>query len=246
MIPSSPEVKGQRLKDKQMKKIKNDISKDSRLELLSALIAELKEEQTLTLLDKLLSEGSLPSVLLNSCMEGMRRVGKNFEQGRYFIAALVMAGEIMRRATEMLGPGLSPDAGKTQGTVLIGTVQGDIHDLGKNLFASLLDFDGVKVIDLGVDVDPGDFVAKTKEVTPLMIGLSCILTSCVSGLKDTINALRNAFDVTCPPIIIGGACIDEKIREFCKADFWAEDAYKGLVTYRKIIKNYRYRRNMKE
>jgi methanogenic corrinoid protein MtbC1 len=218
-----------------MEKIKNDIS-NSRLELLSALIAELKEEQTLTLLKKLLLEGFQPSVLLNGCMEGMRRVGKNFELGRYFIAALVMAGEIMRRATEMLGPGLSPDTGKTQGTLLIGTVQGDIHDLGKNLFASLLDFDGVKVIDLGVDVEPEDFVSRAGEENPSMIGLSCILTSCVSGLKDTINELRNSFGGACPPIIIGGACVDEKINEFVNADFWAENAYQGLLTYREIFK----------
>jgi methanogenic corrinoid protein MtbC1 len=167
----------------------------------------------------------------------MRRVGKNFEQGRYFIAALVMAGEIMRRAVEMLGPHLSPDeTKKNQGRVLLGTVQGDIHDLGKNLFASLLDFDGVEVIDLGVDVDPGDFITKAGEVTPSMIGLSCVLTSCISGLKDTIAALHNALGDACPTIIIGGACIDEKIREFSSADFWAEDAYQGLVIYRDIYK----------
>jgi methanogenic corrinoid protein MtbC1 len=224
-------------KDKQMKKIKNDITKDSRLENLSALIAELKEEQTLTLVEKLLSEGFPPAILLNGCMEGMRRVGKNFEQGRYFIAALVMAGEIMRRATEMLGPHLSPDeTKKNQGRVLLGTVQGDIHDLGKNLFASLLDFDGVEIIDLGVDVDPGDFIINAKEVTPSMIGLSCVLTSCVSELKDTIAVLHNALGNTCPPIIIGGACIDEKIRELSCADLWAEDAYQGLVVYREFSK----------
>jgi methanogenic corrinoid protein MtbC1 len=220
-----------------MKKIKNDIMKDSRLELLSALIAELKEVQTLALLEKLLSEGFLPSILLKGCMEGMHRVGKNFEQGRYFIAALVMAGEIMRRAVEMLGPYLSPDEKrKNQGRVLLGTVQGDIHDLGKNLFASLLDFDGVEVIDLGVDVNPGDFITKAKEMNPSMIGLSCVLTSCVSGLKETIASLHNALGDACPTIIIGGACIDEKIREFSNADFWAEDAYQGLVTYRRINK----------
>jgi len=219
---------------------KADIVKDSRLEQLSIFIAELKEDQALAALEKLLSEGFSPIILLNNCMEGMRRVGKSFEQGLYFIAALVMAGEIMRRATEMLGPHLSPDeAGKTHGKVLIGTVQGDIHDLGKNLFASLLHFDGVEVIDLGVDVEPADFLAKTGEMTPSMIGLSCVLTSCVSGLKDTIDALRNTLGKTCPPIIIGGACVDEKIKEFCKADLWAEDAYKGLLIYQDVSKRFK-------
>jgi methanogenic corrinoid protein MtbC1 len=230
-----------------MKKQKNDITKDSRLEHLSALIAELKEDQTLTLIEKLISEKVPPAILFQSCMEGMHRVGKNFEQGRYFIAALVMAGEIMRQATEMLGPHLSAaETEKTQGTVLIGTVQGDIHDLGKNLFASLLGFDGVKVVDLGVDVDPGKFISVAEDTDLTMIGLSCILTSCVSGLKDTIDALHSSLGKTCPPIIIGGACIDEKIKEFVNADFWAEDAYQGLVTYRGIFKKNHCRKNRKE
>jgi methanogenic corrinoid protein MtbC1 len=230
-----------------MKKVKNDKTKDSRLEHLSTLIAELKEDQTLTLLDTLMSEGFSPAVLLNRCMEGMRRVGKNFEEGRYFIAALVMAGEIMRQATEKLGPYLSPDeTKKTHGSVLIGTVQGDIHDLGKNLFASLLEFDGVKVVDLGVDVDPGNFISVAKDTILSMIGLSCILTSCVSEMKDTIAALRNSLGEACPPIIIGGACVDEKIKEFVNADFWADDAYQGLVTYREIFKKNQCRKNRKE
>jgi methanogenic corrinoid protein MtbC1 len=230
-----------------MKKVKNDKTMDPRLEHLSTLIAELKEDQTLKLLDTLMSEGFSPAVLLNSCMEGMRRVGKNFEEGRYFIAALVMAGEIMRQATEKLGPYLSPDdTKKTHGTVLIGTVQGDIHDLGKNLFASLLEFDGVKVVDLGVDVDPGNFISVAKDTILSMIGLSCILTSCVSEMKDTIAALRNSLGEACPPIIIGGACVDQKIKEFSKADFWAEDAYQGLVTYREIFKKNQCRKNRKE
>lgn len=230
-----------------MKKQKNDITKDSGLEHLSALIAELKEDQTLKLIEKLISEKMPPVILFQSCMEGMRRVGKNFEEGRYFIAALVMAGEIMRQATEMLGPHLSPaETEKTRGTVLIGTVQGDIHDLGKNLFASLLDFDGVKVVDLGVDVESGKFISVAEDTDLTMIGLSCILTSCVSGLKDTIDALHNSLGKSCPPIIIGGACVDDKIKEFVNADFWAEDAYQGLVTYRGIFKKNHCRKNRKE
>jgi methanogenic corrinoid protein MtbC1 len=220
-----------------MKKNKDVTANDSKLEHLSALIAELKEDQTLTLIKKFLSEKVPPAILFQSCMEGMRRVGENFEQGRYFIAALVMAGEIMRQATEILMPHLSAaETEKTQGTALIGTVQGDIHDLGKNLFASLLDFDGVNVIDLGVDVEPGNFITMAEDTDLTMIGLSCILTSCVSGLKDTIAALHSSLGKTCPPIIIGGACVDEKIKEFSKADFWAEDVYQGLLTYRGIFK----------
>ncbi len=220
-----------------MKIIKNENTKDPRLERLSELLSALKEEETLALLEEVLSEGFSPGILLDSCMEGMRRVGKSFEEGRYFIAALIMAGEIMRRAMEILGPRLSSDdSAKTHGRVLIGTVQGDIHDLGKNLFGSLLGFDGVEVIDLGVDVEPGNFLEKAGESTPQMIGLSCVLTSCVSELKDTVKILHKGLGDICPPIIIGGACIDEITRAFTNADFWATDAYQGLNTYREIIK----------
>jgi methanogenic corrinoid protein MtbC1 len=220
-----------------MKIIKNKITPDPRLEYLSELVAELKEEETLSFLEKAMSEGFSPGILLDSCMEGMRRIGKSFEEGRYFIAALIMAGEIMRRATEMLGPCFSSDgSGKKQGKVLIGTIQGDIHDLGKNLFGSLLGFDGVDVVDLGVDVEPGNFLDRARESVPQMIGLSCVLTSCVSELKDTVDLLHNGLGDACPPIIIGGACIDETTRVFTNADFWAADAYQGLVIYRKIIK----------
>lgn len=220
-----------------MKIIKNEIIKDPRLERLSELLSALQEEETLSLLDEALSEGFSPGILLDSCMEGMRRVGKSFEEGRYFIAALIMAGEIMRRAMEMLGPRLSSgESAKTNGRALIGTVQGDIHDLGKNLFGSLLGFDGVEVIDLGVDVAPGNFLEKTRESTPQMIGLSCVLTSCVSELKDTVDLLHKGLGDACPPIIIGGGCIDEITRVFTNADFWAADAYQGLNIYREIIR----------
>lgn len=208
------------------------------LEHLAEMIADLKEVPALTALEKLLAEGVAPDLLLDSCMEGMRRVGKRFEEGRYFIAALIMAGEIMRCAAEILGPHISVDeARKTKGRVLLGTVQGDIHDLGKNLFASQLRFDGVEVVDLGMDVAPEIFLANAREQIPDMVGLSCVLTSCISGLKDTVKMFRSELGDQRPPIIIGGACVDEKVREFSKADFWAPDSTQGLRIYQQIFRN---------
>lgn len=207
-----------------------------RMEHLSELIADLKETPALDELEKLMGLGVSSEVLLESCMEGMRRVGKRFEAGRYFISALIMAGEIMRRATELLEPKLSnKKTEKTKGRFLLGTVQGDIHDLGKNLFAGLLHFDGVEVVDLGVDVFPEAFVSEVEKQMPDMVGLSCVITSCLAGLQETVGMLHRRFGDRHPPIIIGGACVDAKIHEMSKADFWAPDAARGLQVYRKVF-----------
>jgi methanogenic corrinoid protein MtbC1 len=214
------------------------MEKNSSLDNLADMIADLKEEQALAALMRLLVEGMAPDVLLEGCMDGMRRVGKRFEEGRYYIAALIMAGEIMRRAAEILGPHISADGtGKSKGTVLLGTVQGDIHDLGKNLFADQLRFDGVEVVDLGIDVSPDTFLTEARKRKPDMVGLSCVLTSCISGLKDTIQVLRSNLGDQRPPIIIGGACVDEKVREFSKADFCAQDSTLGLRIFQEVLRN---------
>ena len=215
----------------------NEKVTDSRLTRLEGMITDLREEPVLTLLKKLLIDGLPPTVLLNCCLEGMRRVGNRFEEGRYFISALVMAGEIMRQALEILGPHLSPtDTRKTQGRVVLATVQGDIHDLGKNLFAGMLHFDGVEVVDLGVDVLPEEILTKIRSLKPTMVGLSCVLTSCLSGLRETISLISEFSEDKRPPVIIGGACVDEKIREFVGADYWATDVGQGLNIYRKIFR----------
>ena len=214
------------------------MEKSFSLEQLTDMVADLKEVPALTTLEGLLAEGVAPELLLESCMEGMRRVGMRFEKGRYFIAALIMAGEIMRCAAEMLGPHIvSGETAKAKGKVLLGTVQGDIHDLGKNLFASQLRFNGVEVVDLGLDVAPEVFLLKAQEQKPNMVGLSCVLTSCISGLKNTVELLHNKLGHQCPPVIIGGACMDEKVREYSKADFWASDAAQGLRICQQLLRD---------
>ena len=128
---------------------------DLRMERLKTMITDLQEETGLAELQSMLDEGVDPRELLACCMEGMRRVGIRFETGSYFIAGLIMAGEIMRSATELLSPHLTlQQARDGGGRVMLGTIQGDIHDLGKNLFSLLLKCHGIEVIDLGVDVPP--------------------------------------------------------------------------------------------
>jgi methanogenic corrinoid protein MtbC1 len=162
---------------------KNKISKKQRLNNLMTTITELQEEESLSELAKLLEEGYDPKELLACCMESMRQVGIRFETGSYFIAGLIMAGEIMRSATELLSPYLTLNHTKEDGgTVMLGTIQGDIHDLGKSLFSLLLKCHGIDVIDLGVDIPPEVFLQKAKEHQPDIVGISCVLTNSVDNL----------------------------------------------------------------
>ena len=210
-----------------MSKNNDKIDINNRLKHLQHLIVELEEEASLSELGKLLDEGVDPQDLLACCMEGMRLIGIRFEEGTYFIAALIMAGEIMRLATEMLSPHLVfQGAGQGGGKVMLGTIQGDIHDLGKNLFALLLKCHGIDVVDIGVDAPVKVFQEKAQNFKPDIIGISCVLTNSIENLKSAVNQLQRNFpDI---PIVVGGTCMDETMAEFVGARFWATDAAEGL------------------
>jgi methanogenic corrinoid protein MtbC1 len=211
---------------------------DLRLERLKTMITDLQEEAGLTELQSMLAEGLDPRELLACCMEGMRRVGHRFETGTYFIAGLIMAGEIMRSATELLSPHLTLEqAGDGGGRVMLGTIQGDIHDLGKNLFSLLLNCHGLEVIDLGVDVAPEIFLEKTIELQPDIVGISCVLTNSVDNLKKVVQLLREKLPAPGPSIIIGGTCLDQRLADYVGPVLWAQDAAGGLKLCQKILED---------
>jgi methanogenic corrinoid protein MtbC1 len=202
---------------------------DERTLQLVRLILDLDEGPVMTQLSAMLSEGYPPMVLLDACIQGMQAVGRRFEEKRYFIAALIMAGEIMRRATELLEPHLPRQhSDPVKNTILIGTVAGDIHDLGKNLFAILARCNGLHIVDLGVEVPPERFLEEAARTRPDLIGLSCVLTGAIASLKATIELLRRRLPTPRPPIIAGGTCVDEKIGLHVGADFSTQNAAQGL------------------
>ncbi|MCB2191326.1 MAG: cobalamin-dependent protein [Deltaproteobacteria bacterium] len=212
---------------------------DPRFERLLSMIAELQEEASLAELKKMLEEGVDPKALLDCFMEGMRRIGVEFEKGNYFIAALIMAGEIMRSAVELLSPHLAvQDMGQDEGTIILGTIQGDIHDLGKNLFALLLRCNGFEIVDLGVDVSAEEFLRKAEEIKPDVIGISCVLTTSVQNLKEAVSLLKEKLPDSQPAIVIGGTCLDERMANYVGSALWARDAAAGLKICQKIIKEH--------
>lgn len=205
--------------------------------ILIELIADIKEKEAISKIKKMLSSGKAPTEVMDICIQGMNEVGKRFEEGRYFISALIMAGDIMRQATDIIEVNfLQQKSDPVRGVILLGTIRGDIHDLGKNLFAILARCEGFQVVDLGVDVAPERFLEEAKKIKPDLIGISCLLTSVLPELKTALDLIQKELTEQHSPIIIGGHCIDEHIFNYVHSDYWAQNAVQGIKICREIIK----------
>ena len=205
---------------------------------LAQLVADLEEDAVLELVEKRISTGDDPLQIIDECNEGMREVGLRYENGEYFVAGLIMSGEIFREVVERIQPLLEQQAeGKLSGRVLVGTVSGDIHDIGKNMFGMLLSCHGFDVIDLGVDVLPSVFADKALEIKPDFVGLSGLITASFETMKETITALRQKSEEhgLSFPVIIGGGMIDDQIRQYVGADYWMPDAMAGVRLCQELL-----------
>lgn len=189
------------------------------------LMADLKEEETLALVQELIQGGTNPMDILGDARSAMEVVGKRFETGEYFIPDLMMAGEILKGISDIVKPLL--EAGQAvlkKGKVMIGTVAGDIHDIGKDIVTFMLDVSGYDVLDLGIDVPVSVFVEKTREFKPQVVGLSGFLTLAFDSMKKTVEALEQAGLRDSLKIMIGGGQMDEEIRKYARADAYGKDA----------------------
>jgi methylmalonyl-CoA mutase cobalamin-binding domain/chain len=207
---------------------------------LARLVADLEEDAVLQLVDQRIKAGDDPLKIIDECNQGMREVGLRYEKGEYFVAGLIMSGEIFREVVELVQPLLEKQSkGKVSGRVLVGTVSGDIHDIGKNMFGMLLACHGFEVIDLGVDVPPAVFAEKAVEAKPDAVGLSGLITASFEMMKETVSALREEAQKhgLSFPIIIGGGMIDDQIRKYVGADYWMPDAMAGVRLCEELLGN---------
>lgn len=193
---------------------------------LSKAIAELEEQQVAELVKERLNNGVSPLEIVNSLQQGMAEAGKRFETGEYFLGELIMCGEIMQDSMVILEPLLSGSNAEYKGTIVMGTVKGDIHDLGKNIVVMLLKGSGYNVIDLGVDVPKEKFVEAIMQSNAPMVGMSVLLTGCQESMKETIDAIRSAGLTT--KVLIGGNYIDEVVKDYVGADYSAQVATDGV------------------
>ncbi|MBI5585239.1 MAG: cobalamin B12-binding domain-containing protein [Deltaproteobacteria bacterium] len=192
---------------------------------LTNLMADLKETEVSPEVTKMIQEGVDPLEILAQARAAMEIVGQRFETSEYFIPDLVMAGEILTAITNVVKPLLTKDAeGPKKGRVLIATVEGDIHDIGKDIVVFMLEVSGYDVLDLGIDVPIDTVVEKTREFKPQVVGLSAFLTLAFDSMKNTIEAIAAAGLRENLKIMIGGGQIDDEIRQYVKADANGRDA----------------------
>lgn len=196
---------------------------------LADLMTDLEEEAVLKLTKELITQGQPPLSIVEQCREGLSRVGERFAQKEYFLAELVMAAEIFREVMALVKPHLSAGEGDSATeTIVLGTVKGDIHDMGKNIVASLLSASGFRVIDVGVDVTPDTFVEKIKESGASLLGLSALLTTAIPWMKATIEALAVSGLRSQVKVMVGGAVVNQRVAESVGADFYGKDAVSAV------------------
>ena len=209
-------------------------------ELRDALI-NLDMDKTLELVKKAIDQGFKPIEIINSMAEGMRVIGGRFEKGEYFISDLIVSSEIFKEAMNILEPLImkEKEVVKPIGRVIIGTVEGDIHDIGKNLVATMLKVNGFELIDLGVDVPPQKFVEAVKQYNPDIVGMSALLTSTMINMKKVIEALEKEGLRDKVKVIVGGAPITEEFAKRIGADAYGENAVVSVDICKKLMEELR-------
>lgn len=199
-------------------------------ETLVSSIAEMKEELALNITRELLAQGVDPLIILEDCRKAMEIVGNRFQAGEYFLPELILAGEMLKSISLLVKPRLLTNivVPVKKGKILIGTVRGDIHDIGKNVVVFMLDANGFEVKDLGVDVPVRKFVEEINIFHPDIVALSSLLTIAHTSMKETVEAINASGMREKVKIMIGGGTVDELVRQFSGADAYGRDALEAI------------------
>jgi methanogenic corrinoid protein MtbC1 len=193
-------------------------------------LAELDETAVLDIVRRRIAERDDPFAIIEDCQNGMRQVGDRYALRQYYLSGLIFAGDILRESMEIIQPAVEKWlSGQTAGTILLGTVRGDIHDLGKDTFAMLLSCYGFSVHDLGVNVPPAEFARQHAVLQPDIVGLSGLLSASYREMHETVVLIRasKATGEPATPVIIGGN-VDEQVCAYVGADHWTLDAMDGV------------------
>jgi 5-methyltetrahydrofolate--homocysteine methyltransferase len=199
-------------------------------ELVEAM-ANMKESEALAIVDTMLAAGEDPAAILDLSSEAMQVVGERYQEGTYFLPELIMSGEMLRKIGEVLKPLLAAktDQAKKLGTVVLGTVRGDIHDIGKDIVGFMLEVNGFDVVDLGIDQPEEAFVEAVKANNPQVLALSGFLSVAFDSMKSTIEQVEAAGLRDGLKVIIGGGQMDDTVRKYTGADAYGDDAMAAVA-----------------
>jgi len=203
-------------------------------DLISAL-TEFNTDKSAEEVQKLLDSGVDPfEIIENGLMQAMNIVGTKFEEGTFFLPELLLAAKAMEACSTLIRSVLTADQQLARGTIVVGTVAGDIHDLGKNLIISTLESAGFRVIDLGVDVPPQTFVETVRREKAKILAMSALLTVTMVRMEEIIQTLRNDPELKDVKVMVGGAPVDQKYADTIGADAYGANALEAMQKARQL------------
>jgi len=198
---------------------------------LTEAVGELDEEQVIQILEEFVTKNPTEAEgqrAIAACQQGMEIVGSRFESGEYFVGDLIFAGELLSQSIDVLKPIIGSTSEKKIGKIVLGTVHGDLHDIGKNIFRSMSEAAGFEVHDLGIDQPVENFVEKVREIKPDIVGLSGVLTLAIEAMKETVDGLAQAGLRDNVKVIIGGNPVTEEVNNHVGADAFTTNAAEGI------------------
>ena len=203
---------------------------------LAEALVTLKEEEVAQFVQKALDDGTDAMEILNQCREGMDMVGERYKAGDYFLSELIVSGEIFKDAMKLIEPKLkeSKDTATKPTQIVLATVKGDIHNIGKDIVSLLLKASGFEVHDLGIDVAPNIIVDKLVETKATILGMSGLLTPSFESMKQTIDATEEAGLRDKIKIVIGGGVVTELVQRYTGADAFTDDGIDGVEICKKF------------
>ena len=197
----------------------------SKVEEIAAALMKGKANDVKEMVQQALDEGTGPGTILNEgLLAGMGVIGDRFKKNEVYVPEVLIAARAMKAGMEVLQPTLASAGVEPIGTAAIGTVKGDLHDIGKNLVGMMLEGAGFKVVDLGIDVEPDKFVAGAKENGATIIGVSALLTTTMTNMKQVVDAVKASDIVGAAKVMIGGAPVTQAFCDEIGADGYAPDA----------------------
>jgi len=202
---------------------------------LAQAVGDLDEQTAVALVEEKLAKGEAALGILEELQAGMNIVGERFESGEYYLSELIYAADIFKKAGAPLEEELKSATQASYGTLVLGTVKNDIHDFGKDIVATVMSSNGIKVVDLGVNVEHQAFVDAIKEHQPELVGMSCLLTTVFEDMKEAIRTIEAAGLRDQVKVLIGGGPVDEATREFVGADYYCKTAQDGVAVAKQIL-----------